>query len=164
MVLTLLVSITMFAQENENDKRKIFSPEDFKRKMEAFVSKDANLTPYEAQRLFPILHEMFDKQRDINEEKRKIMRNVNDKTSEAEYCQIIERVSDLEIEEKNIEKRYYKKFHNVLSWKKIHNVRRSLVRFNMEALRRYAPPPQFMDKNWNRNNKNNKNNNEKEQQ
>ena len=34
---------------------------------------------------------------------------------------------------------YYKKFHSVMSWKKVFSVRNALYRFNREALNRFRP-------------------------
>lgn len=148
MICLILTAVVSSGQsKDDGTRRRIFSPEDFRRKMEAFVSRDAGLTPYEAQQFFPLLHEMMDKQRVINDEMRDIMRDENKNTTENEYCRKIERVTELEIENRKVERTYYKKFHTVLSWKKIHAVRLSLMRFNMEALKRFSPPPQrFFDK------------------
>lgn len=137
----ILAVATSFAQQNEkHDGRKRFSPEDFKRKMEAFVTKEAGLTQQEAQDFFPLLHEMLEKQRDLNDQQRELMQSGEKNLSEAEYEKIIDKATNLEIENKKLERTYYKKFHAVLSWKKIHKTRCALFKFRMESLRHFAPP------------------------
>ena len=59
--------------------------------------------------------------------------------TEAEYEDIISKVTSLELESKKVEQTYYKKFHTVLSWKKIHRVRIALGKWNMELLRQFSP-------------------------
>ena len=139
ILFALLFSITAEAQ---NGQRKEFSPELFKKKLELFITKEVGLTPAEGQRFFPLLHEMFEKQRKNNDKGRDLMRNVGENASETAYETVLEQSSALEIENKKIEKQYLKKFHSVLSWKKVYKVRRALIRFQIEALKRFSPPPQ----------------------
>ncbi len=122
------------------DNRKKFSPEDFRQRMETFITKHAGLSQQEGQGFYPLLHEMLGKQHKIMDQQRELMRKGENNLSEKEYEKIIEDVTALEIENKKIEKLYYNKFHTVLSWKKIHKVRHALFKFNMEALRNFSPP------------------------
>ena len=95
------------------------------------------------------MHEMMNKQRDVNAQIQQIMAKGFNAKTEADYEQIITRSINLEIESRKIEQTYYKKFHNVLSWKQIHKVRIALSRFSMEALRRFVPNyPQNNQRNW----------------
>lgn len=146
LLFAFVVMLSMMAQQEHKGRRREFSPEDFRRRMEEFITKDANLTSQEAQAFFPLLHEMFTKQRRINDEIRSLTMSVNGESTEEECAKIINKVSALEIENKELEKDYYKKFHSALSWKKIIKVRCSLHRFNMEALKRFAPPPRRQEK------------------
>lgn len=43
-----------------------FSPQDFVKRLESFIVREACLTPTEATAFFPIFHELHDKQRGIN--------------------------------------------------------------------------------------------------
>ncbi len=137
-----LFAISIMAQpgEQKNNGRKHFSPEEYKQKMEEFVTSEADLTQAEAQKFYPLLHEMLGKQRKNNHQARELMRKVNESTSENEYANIIEKSISLDIENKQLEKEYYQKFHSVLSWKKIHKVRNALYKFNIEALKKFTPP------------------------
>ncbi len=129
----------MYGQSDKQENKRKFSPEEFKQKMESFVTQEAELSPQESLKLFPLLHEMFGKQRKLMDQQRELMRKGENSLSEDEYEKIIDTVTSLEIENKKIEKSYYKKFHSILSWKKIHKVRRALFEFNLEALRKFTP-------------------------
>lgn len=125
-----------------------FSPELFNQKLEQFVKNDAKLSDTECQRLFPLMHEMLNKQREINGKiQYTISQGFGDK-GEAEYEQIINKVTDLEVESKKIEQIYYKKFHSILSWKKIYRVRFALSKWNVEALRIFNPAQQNRQQGW----------------
>lgn len=139
ILTTICIIFTLMAFAQQNNPRRRFSPEEFKNRMEAFITKEACLTQDEAQKFFPMLHEMLEKQRETNGKSFGIMRKGFTAKSESDYQNIIEEVTDLEIENKKIEKNYYKKFHSVLSWEKIHKVRIAINKYNMEALRRFTP-------------------------
>lgn len=140
LIAVLTIGCLQAQRTGGSDNRRKFSPEDFKRKMETFITKHAGLTQQEGQSFYPLLHEMLEKQHKFMDRQRDLMRKGKDDLSEDEYEKIIEEVTALEIENKKIEKSYYKKFHTVLSWKKIHKVRHALFEFNMEALKRFSPP------------------------
>ncbi len=147
-IISLCLCASSFAQQQQQQQQewnphqgmRQFSPEAFNRKLEEFVKCEAELTPQECKNFFPLMHEMLNKQREINGKiQYTIGRGFKAKT-EQDYEEIIAWVTDLEVESKKIEQTYYKKkFHSVLSWKKIHKVRTALQKFNMEALRRFAP-------------------------
>ena len=138
----LLMTAMTYAQQgggNGQGQRHEFSPERYKQKLEEFVTREAQLSPEEAQRLYPILHEMLDQQRRNNDASREAMRSCKEGSSETEYQNAVERALTLDIENKRIEQEFYKKFHSVISWKKIYGVRVALWKFQMEALRRFTP-------------------------
>lgn len=122
-------------------QRKEFNPEQFKKHMREFVTREANLTEQEATRLFPMLNEMQEKQFKLMKQQRELMQKGRNTAnlSEDEYEKIVTQSTALEIESKKVEQNYYKKFHTILSWRKIHAVRMALNRFQMEALKQFHP-------------------------
>lgn len=119
--------------------RSQFSPEMFKQRLEQFVTWKACLTPEEAQKFFPMLHEMLNKQRENNSKSHELMKACDENDADANYENAIEKAIAYDLENRKIEKEYYKKFHSVLSWKKIYKVRMALTEWQMEALRRFSP-------------------------
>ncbi|MCM1311687.1 MAG: hypothetical protein NC252_02140 [Roseburia sp.] len=139
-IAVLIMGCLNAQQTGKSDNRRKFTPEEFKQRMEAFITKHAGLTPQEGLAFYPLLHEMLGKQHKLMDQQRNLMRKGDNNLSEKEYEKIIEEATSLEIENKKVEKLYYNKFHTVLSWRKIHKVRHALFQFNMEALRNFSPP------------------------
>lgn len=149
----LATTFNMAAQQaGQQNKRHQFSPERYKQRLEEFVTKEADLTADEAARLFPLLHEMQEKQRKNNDAAGMAMMSCKEGSSEADYEKAIKQATGLDLENKKIEQEYYKKFHTVLSWKKVHGLRVALWKFQMEALRKFTPHDQMRDGNNSRKN------------
>ena len=64
---------------------------------------------------------------------------INDKSTEADYERVLEKMNDLELKDKQLEKDYLKRFHKILSYKKLYKVKMAAYRYNMVALRRFSP-------------------------
>ena len=132
------------AQKNQG-RRQEFSPEFFKKSLEMFVGREAGLSPDESKAFFPLLHEMLNAQREVENKQREVMMKANfdqkgfKDATEAEAQQAVTSVLDLEVKKAQIEQQYYKKFKKVLSWKKIMKVRQALYKFKMEALKNFRP-------------------------
>lgn len=141
-LIVLFTTITASAQNSQQARpvRRTFSPEQYRQELEHFVAWDAGLTPGESFLLFPMLHEMMERQRKANDEARQLMMQCDENTTEEQYAYILDRCLTLEVNAKKIERDYYKKFHRVLSWRKVHKVRTAMFKFNMHALSRFAPP------------------------
>lgn len=153
VVISLCLTLGLWAQ-GKPQQRQEFSPEKFNQMLEEFVIREAKLTSNEAQKFFPLLHEMLDKQRDNMDKSRALMKSLGAKASEAAYEEAVEKSVDYEIANKKLEKVYARKFHAVLSWEKIFKVRHALDKFHMEVLRHFAPPRQDFSPNgwkWGRN-------------
>ena len=141
----LLFSVNLQAQNIPNGRQhrqehRQFNPEEFDKWMESYITNEVGLNAEEGKKFFPLLKEMRIKQFKNDQQGREIMGKLNDNSSEADYEEAINRVLELDLQNRKIEKEYYKKFHSVLSWKKIHKVRFAIQKFNMEALRRFTPP------------------------
>ena len=170
-IIICLCTITAisYAQQNngQRNQRQFFTPEAYNQGLEEFVKNEAGLNDEECKKFFPLMHEMMNKQREVNSQIQQVMAKGFSAKTEADYEQIITRSINLEIENRKVEQMYYKKFHSVLSWKQIHKVRIALSRYSMEALRRFVPNyPQNNQRNWqgmpnggNRNGNNNGNGN-----
>lgn len=140
ILLTVGLTATVLAQPGGNGNsphRRQFSPEAFKQELQNFITKEAQLNEKESKDLFPILFEMLSKKRANQKERMQLMHSVKPETTDAQYATIIDKVTTLDIEDKRIEKEYYKKFQKVLSNKKVFQVRIALDRFQMEALRKF---------------------------
>lgn len=166
IITTMLTCVCANAQNQGfgriQNPRAEFNPELYTKRMNEFVAREAHLTEAESAKFSPMLNEMQTKQRQLGKQQRDIMmkafRNTN--ISEEDYEQMVMRVTSLEIESRKLEQTYYKKFHSVLSWKKIYAVRVALARFQVEALNQFqpnrnTPPNRWTPPRWNGGNNNN---------
>ena len=140
-ILTVILSfaITLVASAQENQQRKDFSPEEYWKILQEFVTREAQLTEAEAEGFYPLLKEMMEEQSKNGRKTFEVYRSCNEGTTEAEYEVKVKQLLEIEVENRQIEENYYKKFHSVMSWKKVFKVRNALYRFNREALNRFRP-------------------------
>ena len=89
------------------------SPEEFRAKQKAFITEKAGLTSEEAAKFFPLY----------------------EKTTEAQYEEIMEGVYDARIASDRLDKTYFDKFKKILPCKKIYLVQRAEMRFHRELLK-----------------------------
>ncbi|WP_294471067.1 hypothetical protein [uncultured Bacteroides sp.] len=112
------------------------SREEFRAKQKAFITEQAGLTKEEAAKFFPVYFELQDKKKKLNDESWNLMRKgKDDKTTEAQYGEIIEKVCDNRIAADRLDKSYLDRFKKVLSSKKIFLVQRAEMRFHREMLK-----------------------------
>ena len=121
----------LMAQENRK-----FSPEKFQAEMEQFITKEANLTPEEAAKFFPLFREMQQKQRAIFEKVRKegFVKPVDD----ASCRKLVERRDANELEQKKIQQLYHQRFFSVISPSKVFDVLIAEERFHRRAFRNWG--------------------------
>lgn len=98
-----------------------FNPEEFRAKLEEFITKKAEFTSAEAQTFFPIFHQMKEEQRTLQKEIFSLKRIPKDATpSEKEYTNKIQRICELNIKIAQIQENYYKKLHKVVPAQKVY--------------------------------------------
>lgn len=112
------------------------SREEFRAKQKAFITEKAGLTKEEAAKFFPVYFELQDRKKKLNDESWELIhKGKNDKTTEAQYEEIIEKVSDNRIAADRLDRSYLDKFKKILSNKKIYLVQRAEMRFHREMIK-----------------------------
>lgn len=112
------------------------SREEFRTKQKAYIIEQAKLTKEEAAKFFPIYFELQDKKKKLNDESWNLMRKgKDDKTTEAQYKEINEKIAENRIAADQLDKTYLGKFNKILSSKKIFLVQRAEMRFHREMIR-----------------------------
>lgn len=132
LTLTLLVfAVCLSAQQNQSDQK--FSPEKFDADLRAFITKEANLTPAEAEKFFPVYKEMQSKQRCIFTRQRELGKQ---KPQDEKGCKkaIIER-DELELEMKRLLQTYHAKFLDILPATKVYDILSAEDKFHRKMLR-----------------------------
>ena len=114
------------------------SREEFRAKQKAFIIEQAGLNKEEAAKFFPVYFELQDKKKKLNDESWDLMRKgKDDKTTEAQYAEINEKVANNRIAADQLDKTYLGKFKKILSSKKIFLVQRAEMRFSPRNDKRY---------------------------
>lgn len=112
------------------------SREEFRAKQKAFITEKAGLTKEEAAKFFPVYFELQDRKKKLNDESWELIhKGKNDKTTEAQYEEIIEKVSDNRIAADRLDRSYLDKFKKILPNKKIYLVQRAEMRFHREMIK-----------------------------
>ena len=112
------------------------SREEFRTKQKAYIIEQAKLTKEEAAKFFPVYFELQDKKKKLNDESWSLMRKgKDDKTTEAQYKEINEKIAENRIAADQLDKTYLGKFNKILSSKKVFLVQRAEMRFHREMIK-----------------------------
>lgn len=124
----------LWAMDGCNQQR--LSPEEFRAKQKAFITEKAGLNKEEAAKFFPVYFELQDKKKALNDKAWGLLRKgKDDKTTEAQYAEILKGVYDARSASDKLERDYYEKFKKILSNKKIYMVQKAEMRFHRELLK-----------------------------
>ena len=115
-----------------------FDPKAFQANMEQFITKEAALTPQEAEAFFPVFREMQKKQRVLFEEQRRLrlIKPVGDNACKDAVLKIDEN----ELQMKELQQQYHKRFFKILPASKVFDVIKAEERFHRQAFRQFAVP------------------------
>lgn len=129
-------SVLLNAQPQQKGK---FNPEEFKAKLENYVTCAAGFTQSEAQAFYPIYHEMKGKQRQLQRRIYKLKNNQPDENaSDKDYALIIQKTKDLGVEMAQLEVNYYKKMCNAVSPKKVYKAMCAEDKFHRMMLEEFG--------------------------
>lgn len=124
----------LWAMDGCNQQR--LSPEEFRAKQKAFIIEKAGLNKEEAAKFFPVYFELQDKKKALNDKAWGLLRKgKDDKTTEAQYAEILKGVYDARSASDKLERDYYEKFKKILSNKKIYMVQKAEMCFHRELLK-----------------------------
>lgn len=132
----LLISLVAFAcVAVAQPRRGKFNPEEFKAKLEAYVTSEAGFTEAEAQAFYPIYHEMKGKQRQLQRNIFQMKKAANDDNlSDKDAAATIQKIKELGVEMAQIEANYYKKLCNAVSPKKVYKAMSAEDKFHRRML------------------------------
>lgn len=113
-----------------------FSPDEFQAQLEQFITRAACLTPKEASEFFPLYNEMMRKQRALHNEMRNCKRIKPADEAECKRC--VEKMDKIDIDMKQIQRRYHDKFLQILPAGKVYDVIKAEDKFYRQAFKRAA--------------------------
>lgn len=122
-----------------------FSPWEYMKQEESYITAKAGLTLIEAESVFPLLHKMKERQREIDGKIFRLFNQANSVAlSEADSKTIIKEIERLNKEKQTIETTYNNKILSILSAKKFLKFKQAEMNFG-----RFMLHKMFMDKNKN---------------
>ena len=112
-----------------------FNPQEFKAKLESYITREAGFTQNEAQAFYPIYFEMKGKQRGLQRKIFQLKQNAaTANTSDNDYAATIQKIKDLGVETAQLEVTYYKKLCQVVSPQKVYKAMCAEDKFHRQML------------------------------
>ena len=133
LVCLLAAHIEGCACNMQHDKD-TFSPNQFQMQMEQYITTHACLSPQEAAAFFPVYSELQKKLRVLHEELKKIRRFKP--VSNEECRKNIQRIDKIELEMKQLQRRYHEQFMKILSPSKVYDVIKAEDKFHRQAFKK----------------------------
>lgn len=113
-----------------------FSPEKFRADLEKFITGEVGFTHSEAQKFYPLYHEMKDKQRDVQHKIFELKKNIKPDADDKEYANAIQSIIGLNKQKNELEEDYYKKMCKAVPAKKVYRAMLAEDKFHRKMLNR----------------------------
>ena len=141
LLLFLITSALSFAQ-NKGDVTMSggatgFNKQEFRQRMQGFITKEASLTEEEAKAFFPIYNEYKDKQRQIHMSINKLKKNTPNSNDEKAYEKCLMEIARLNAEVAGLDSVYYKKICKAISAQKFYKILNIEDRMHRRMLQNY---------------------------
>ena len=144
LLLFLITSALSFAQ-NKGDVTlsggaRGFNKQEFRQRVQDYITKEANLTQEEAKAFFPIYNEYKDKQRQIHMSINKLKKNNPNNNDEKAYEKCLMEMAELNAEMAGLDSVYYKKICKAISAQKFFKILNIEDRMHRKMLQNYNKP------------------------
>lgn len=134
----VIMMMAMLTSAIAQPKGERFSPKEFRAHLEEFISKEAGLTASEGKAIFPIFHEMKEKQFKAQDKIFRLKRNgPASNASDKEFANAIQKIKNLEVEKAETEEEYYKKMCKAISARKVFLVMQAEDKFHRRMLNNF---------------------------
>ena len=130
-VITISLLLIMTIMVNAQDKR--FSPEKFEADLKAYITKEASLTPQEADKVYPVFRELREKQRVIYDKMRKL--GMNKPVGDEACKQAIVEYDKLNLELRQLDVDYHKRMIKMVSASKVYEIMQAENRFHRQMMK-----------------------------
>lgn len=134
LLMMLASAIVVQAQAKHGGNR--LSKEQFMAELEKFIAAEADLTPQECNKLFPVMREMYSKQRVYFDK----MKNQYKKfpQTEAECREAVKMRDKIDLDIKKLQQTYHNKMLDVVSPRKVMKVILAEDRFHRSMLKKWS--------------------------
>ena len=135
--LVFIMVVALVALQTQAQERpKKFDPARFEADLEQFITTEAGLNPYQAAKFFPLYREMQKKQRQLFNEMRQLHKV--DRNNDKACAEAIEKMDNIDLRIKKLQKYYHGKFMAVLPAGKVMDIIRAEDKFHRQAFRKAA--------------------------
>lgn len=135
IVIMMMAMLTSALAQPRGER---FSPKEFRAHLEEFISKEAGLTASEGKAIFPIFHEMKEKQFKAQDKIFRLKRNgPASNASDKEFANAIQKIKNLEVEKAETEEEYYKKMCKVIPARKVFLVMQAEDKFHRRMINNF---------------------------
>ena len=117
-----------------------FNKQEFRQRMQGFITKEASLTEEEAKAFFPIYNEYKDKQRQIHMSINKLKKNTPNNNDEKAYEKCLMEMAELNAQMAGLDSVYYKKICKAISAQKFFKILNIEDRMHRKMLQNYNKP------------------------
>ncbi len=146
LILSLFVTVPETRAEDKLPQEpftRIFSPKEFEKEREAFIIKEAGITPLEAAQFFPIFQESQKRQREINKEIRDCIRQIDAKdVSETKAAELLKKLEALNLQRVELENKFYEEAKQAIGAYKTVKAIAAERKFDRKIFHKMAKPKQ----------------------
>lgn len=138
MLILVMLTLSIGAQENKKQQQppQRFSPERFEAELQAYITKEANLTPQEAAKFFPVYKEMQEKQRVLFG--RQSLQGFAKPQDEQGCLKSIKESDEIDLELKRIQQSYHLRFLELLPASKVYDILKAEQGFHRHMMRNWG--------------------------
>lgn len=141
IIIALFIMLSAAPVVAQDNKRPRFNPEEFRAKLEAYITQKAGLTQGESEKVFPLFHEMKEKQRKLMHREQKL-KHKKELESDKDYQEALDEITEIRTESAKIGATYYKRMSKAISPKKVFMVMRADDSFHREMLQKFEKQKQ----------------------
>ena len=131
LIITMLCPLFILGQNHRMDKKR----EKIEVQKIAFITKQLDLTPEEAQKFWPVYNQFSDARKQLHEQHKENRKDI-DNLSDSEIEKLIDNHIIIDQKELDLKKKYHAEFKKVLSNKKIAKLYHAEMMFKAELLKR----------------------------
>lgn len=148
----IIIALCLFAvlpiiAQGQNKHKGSFNHDEFRKKMELFITEEAGLSPEDAQKFFPIFREMKKKQMKLGHKIKKLKKDPlddddddeddDDDKDEDEWAEAVIEIEELKVKQAQIGETYIKRLCRIISGEKVFKALKAEDTFHRQILKNF---------------------------
>lgn len=129
--VSLFALLPLMAQQNGGERPR-FNPEMFKARMESYIREKACLTQEEGNSIFPLYHEMHQKQMEVYQQMHSLRKSQN---NQQDATKTVTEILNLKVKLSKIEQTYYNRMCKLIGGEKVLKIMHAEDTFHREMLK-----------------------------